>query len=84
VSVRRTLLSRYFRQSRNYPTHPKTIGEHLRKRRIDSQLSQVQLARILEVTGTALEKWETGHNSPTPEHDQKIIAWLGYDLNERT
>ena len=77
----RTTNSPHFKRSRNYPINPKTLGEHLRKKRIDLHLSMSQLARLLGVgvTDTAIEKWEKNQNRPTSEHKNQIIQFLGYD-----
>jgi len=46
------LLNRAFRKPapQNYPNNPETIGEHIRKKRIDSGLSQAELAKILNMS----------------------------------
>ena len=66
---------------RHYPTNPKTLGDHLRKKRIDLQLSMTQLAKLLGVgvTDTAIEKWEKNQNRPTYEHRMRILDFLGFD-----
>jgi len=66
---------------RNYPTNPKTIGEHLRKKRIDLRLSMSQLAEIfgLGITDTAIEKWEKNQNRSTKQHRDRIVQFLGFD-----
>jgi DNA-binding transcriptional regulator YiaG len=66
---------------RNYPASPKTIDEHLRKKRIDLQLSMSQLAVMLGVgiTVTAIEKWEKNQNCPTHGHREQIIQFLGFE-----
>ena len=66
---------------RNYPTSPKTIGEHLRKKRIDQSLSVAKLIRLLDlgVTDNAVERWERNQSRPLPEHQKRIIEFLGYD-----
>ena len=72
--------SLHFRQSRAYPTNPKTIGEHLRKKRIDLNLSMTQLAKVLGmgITDTAIEKWEKNQNKPTEHHQKAIVKFLGF------
>jgi len=40
----------------NYPVNPSTIGEHLRKRRYDLSLTQVQVAKIIGVTEDSITK----------------------------
>lgn len=68
-------------QMRNYPASPKTLGEHLRKKRIDLQLSMSQLARVLGlgITRSAVEQWEKNQNRPTSEYKKQIIQFLGFD-----
>jgi len=81
IRVRRQPDSPYFRGLRRYPIDPKTLGEHLRKKRIDLQLSMPKLARMLGlgITDTAIEKWEKNQNRPTPEHRTRIIEFLGFE-----
>ena len=71
----------HFKRLRNYPASPKTIGEHLRKKRIDLHLSMSQLAAKLGfgITDTAIEKWEMNQNRPTKEHRNRIVQFLGFD-----
>ena len=66
---------------RRYPAKPYTIGEHLRKKRIDMHLSMTQLvdALGLEVTDSAIEQWEKNQNRPTEEHRKRIVEFLGFD-----
>ena len=54
------LVSAHFRQLRNYPANAKTLGEYVRQKRIDMQLSMSQLAKSmgLEITDSVVEKWE--------------------------
>jgi DNA-binding transcriptional regulator YiaG len=77
----RSTTSLHFKQSRNYPANPKTLGEHLRKKRIDLHLSMTQLAQTLGLgfTVTAIEKWEKNQNRPTEEHRSRILEFLGFD-----
>jgi hypothetical protein len=82
IRVQRSSISLYFRQVRRYPATPRTIGEHLRKKRIDMQLSMTQLANLLGlgITDSAIEKWEKNQNRPTEEHRQCILAFLGFNV----
>jgi len=81
VTIFRTKQSPYFRALKHYPASPKTLGEFLRQKRIDLQLSQRQLADILElgIADSAVEKWEKSQNCPTPEHRKGIVKFLGFD-----
>lgn len=64
-----------------YPKAPKALGDYLRKVRIEAGLSQEQLPAVLglEVSHSAIEKWETGRNTPTKQNRQAIVAFIGFD-----
>ena len=53
-----------------YPMAPRTIGERIRKRRMDLAIEQKELARRLGVTPTAVWKWE--HNKSMPGFRAKM------------
>jgi DNA-binding transcriptional regulator YiaG len=81
MRVHRSSISLHFRQVRRYPAAPKTLGDHLRKKRVDMQLSMTQLAKLLEfgITDSAIEKWEKNQNRPTEEHRKLIVEFLGFN-----
>jgi len=56
------------------------LGEHLRKKRVDMQMSMTQLAKLLGfgISDTAIEKREKNQNRPTEEHRNRIIEFLGF------
>ena len=41
-----------------------TIGENIRRLRIERRMTQEQLAEILNVTNAAVSKWERGDSFP--------------------
>lgn len=61
-----------------YPLELNTIGDHLRKVRIDRKLSQKDLSKIISVTEDTITGWELNRNSPKPKYIKKIIEFLGY------
>ena len=61
-----------------YPTDPQTIGEHLKRRRMDLGLFQAAVARQLNVSEDCLCYWENGRNEPRLYQYPVIIAFLGY------
>lgn len=63
---------------KNYPENPKTIGEHLRRVRIDKNLLQREVADIIEVDTATIENWEKGKAKPQPKFHLQIIDFLGY------
>jgi transcriptional regulator with XRE-family HTH domain len=63
---------------------PKTIGEHLRRRRCELRLTQFQAARRLQVSTVTLSRWERDHTYPTWDYHASIIEYLGYDAFKQT
>jgi DNA-binding transcriptional regulator YiaG len=61
-----------------YPADPQTIGEHLKRRRMDLGLFQAQVARQLKVSEDCLCYWENGRNEPRLYQYPVIFAFLGY------
>jgi DNA-binding transcriptional regulator YiaG len=83
IRIQRTPVSLHFRALRRYPSNPQTLGEHLRKKRIDMQLSMTQLADVLGlgITDSAIEKWEKNQNRPSEYHKQRVEQFLGFTLS---
>jgi DNA-binding transcriptional regulator YiaG len=63
---------------KGYPLEPKTIGDHIKKRRLDLKLFQRQVAEQLGVDETTIHNWERNFNSPDRRFVPKIIQFLGY------
>jgi len=61
---------------KGYPLEPRSLGEHVKKKRLDLGLRQVQLAERIGVTESTIWNWEHG-TSPAPEHHARIREWLG-------
>jgi DNA-binding transcriptional regulator YiaG len=61
------------------PVIPKTIGEHIHKRRRELALTQRQAAGLLGVGLQTLIAWEANQCQPREERRRRIIAWLGFD-----
>ena len=60
---------------KGYPASPVTIGEHLRKKRLDLGLTQAQVAEITGVTESTVWNWEHG-TPPNSRHRLKITKFL--------
>jgi len=61
-----------------YPAFPKTIGEHIRKRRMDLGLFQKDVAEIVDTSIDCITFWENGRSQPQIHYYPKIISLLGY------
>ena len=66
---------------RGYPTAPKTVGEHLRKRRIDLGLRQRDLAGQWALRTETVAGWERGLLKPSIRSWPRVIVFLGFDPN---
>ena len=62
-----------------YPAQLNTLGDHLRKRRLDLGLLQREVAQKLGVTESTIWNWEANRSSPQIRFILKVIAFLGYD-----
>ena len=60
-----------------YPVNTVTIGEHIRKKRMDLGLLQREVAEIIGVTDSSVWNWEHG-TEPELQYNPRIIKFLGY------
>jgi transcriptional regulator with XRE-family HTH domain len=70
-------LSRPIITPKGYIQYPITIGQHVRKRRLDLGLTQAEVSGIIGVTESTVYNWEHGVE-PELIHMPKIISFLGY------
>ncbi|MEO5906284.1 MAG: helix-turn-helix transcriptional regulator [Saprospiraceae bacterium] len=61
-----------------YPTSLNTLGDHLRKVRLDRRLSQPQVAKMLKVTTDSITGWELNRYEPQARLASRVIQFLGY------
>lgn len=66
-------------ESRAYPKELKTIGDHIRKRRLDLHLFQRDVAEQIGVTESCIWNWESNTSTPELRCLSMIIRFLGYD-----
>ena len=64
---------------KDYPENPKTLDEHIKKRRIELGLTQKQAAQALGVNPWTVMNWETGRFEPPIRWLPAILRFLGYD-----
>ena len=61
------------------PETLKTIGDHIRRRRLALGLIQKQVAKIIDVCTPSIVNWETGRSEPHLKYMPAIIKFVGYD-----
>ena len=70
-------IARPFLYPDGYPVNPRTINEHIRKKRIDDRHAQSDIANIIGVSEGSIWNWENGAQ-PDFKHIPNIIKYLGY------
>lgn len=61
-----------------YSVNPGTIGEHLKRKRMDSKLLQKDVAKIFGVTEDCITNWEKNRSIPQIQFMPSVIKFLGY------
>ncbi|MFF5383385.1 helix-turn-helix domain-containing protein [Pedobacter suwonensis] len=61
-----------------YPENPVSIGDHIRKKRMELKLFQKDVARICGVTEDCIANWEKNRSIPQIQFFPHIIRFLGY------
>lgn len=70
-----------------YLQNPASIGEHIKKRRMDLKLFQSDVAKIFNVSTDCVTYWENNRSTPRIIFYPKIMEFLGYsplDFDETT
>jgi transcriptional regulator with XRE-family HTH domain len=62
-----------------YPKELRTIGDHLRKARLNRGLLQKEVAETLGVEVNTVVGWEIGRAQPKVSYLPRITAFLGYE-----
>jgi len=65
------------------PDRPATLGDHIRRRRLELRLLQSQVAECLGANRISVQNWERGVYEPAPRFLPGIIQFLGYDPTAR-
>ena len=63
---------------KDYPSSLKTLADHIKAKRMDLQLSKIDLAKLLQVNSYTIATWENSEKKPVPRMMKKIIEFLGY------
>jgi transcriptional regulator with XRE-family HTH domain len=58
---------------------PKTLGDHLRRRRLVLSITQEEAALRLGVNAWTVLNWETGETKPAIQFIPALVEFLGYD-----
>jgi len=72
----RCLHGPYFTEKKGYPATPKTVGEAIRKRRLDLGLKQTEVAKLIGCNELTIVNWEKRHTAPRVNYRAEIAAFL--------
>ena len=61
------------------PSHPITLGQHLKKRRMELGLLQKEVAERLGLDECTVGNWEKDRTYPTVRYLPRLIGYLGYN-----
>ncbi|HUX92421.1 MAG TPA: helix-turn-helix transcriptional regulator [Ignavibacteriaceae bacterium] len=64
--------------SKAYPVVLNSIGDHIRKRRVELKLFQKDVAELIGVQTDSIVNWELNRFTPQVHQLPKIIEFLGY------
>ena len=62
-----------------YPKIINTLGDHIRKKRLNLGLLQKDVAKIIGTTESTIWNWENNYVTPCISNISKIIHFLGYE-----
>jgi len=65
-------------QKQQYADNPQTLGEHIRKKRIEARQTQLEVSQIIGVDEETVYGWERGMYVPQVRSYPGVIAFLGY------
>ncbi len=63
---------------KSYPKALLTLGDHIRRKRLDLNLLQTDAANMVNVDEMTIVGWELNHSRPLATHIPKIIEFLDY------
>lgn len=70
-------------RKKDYSEDPKTLGEHLKKRRRELGLLQREAAERMGIAVETLISWEKGRKRPVVAQFRPVVAFLGFDPTPR-
>lgn len=70
--------------SRAYPKEVKTIGDQIRKARLDRELLQKDVAQLIGVTEDCIMNWEKNRNKPQKKYYPKLSSFLNELIDRKS
>jgi transcriptional regulator with XRE-family HTH domain len=61
------------------PATPQTVGDFVRKKRVEAGLSQSQVAARIGVSVSMVKRWEQNENQPVGRFLEQAVMFLGFN-----
>jgi transcriptional regulator with XRE-family HTH domain len=71
-------LPRHWKSNQKAPAQPKTLGEQIKKHRLELSWLQRDVAAKIGISSTSVSNWERGVTSPSRRMTKKIQEFLDY------
>ena len=78
ISRPRRPYPRHWKSNQQIPLRPQTLGEQIKKHRLELHWLQTDVAAQIGVCSTSVSNWERGITSPSRRMTKKIQGFLGY------
>jgi len=76
TSTPRHVFPPHWKSNQRTPANPKTIGEEIKKHRLDHHWLQRDVAKNIGASSTSVSNWERGVTSPSRRMKKKIREFL--------
>jgi transcriptional regulator with XRE-family HTH domain len=78
TSTPRHLFPPHWKSNQRAPAKPKTIGEKIKRHRLELHWLQIEVAKKIGISSTSVSNWERGITSPSRRMTKKIQKFLDY------
>jgi DNA-binding XRE family transcriptional regulator len=78
ISRPRHLFPPHWKSNQRVPVQPMTLGEHIKKHRLELHWLQTDVAVKIGISSTSVSNWERGITSPSRKMTKKIQEFLDY------
>ena len=76
ISRPRRPFPRHWKSNQRVPTQPATLGDQIKKHRLELHWLQTDVAAKIEISSASISNWERGVTSPSRKMNKKIREFL--------
>jgi transcriptional regulator with XRE-family HTH domain len=78
ISRPRPVFPPHWKSNQQAPAQPQTLGEQIKKRRLELHWLQARVAEKIGVSSTSISNWERGITPPSRRMTKQIQAFLNF------